>query len=143
MEELVGKIIDKIFISKDEYTIAFQVDDGEVIAYSTVADCCSESWFADIIGLEAVKGYDRYRGSNLDSRRVRQVIECDMHWYNVEDGRGRQNFDQAYGYAIYTGYGVLKIAFRNSSNGYYGGWLCQTKNADISKMKEIHSDWSA
>jgi hypothetical protein len=40
-----------------------------------------------------------------------------------EDGKTRQDFDSLYGYGVVTDKGEGDIEFRNSSNGYYGGWL--------------------
>lgn len=68
-----------------------------------------------------------------------------MDGYNVDDGRTRQKYDEAYGYKIFTDKGQADIIFRNSSNGYYGGSLDDVViDVDIPVMaKEITTDWSA
>ena len=78
--------------------------------YQAIGDCCSESWFADVIGLDA-----------LLAGPVLIVRTIEMPDYNVSDGRGRQQEDQAYGVELVTTGGVCTIVYRNSSNGYYGG----------------------
>lgn len=74
-----------------------------------------------------------------------KVEEVDMDGYNVDDGRTRQECDEAYGYKIFTDKGQADIIFRNSSNGYYGGSLNGVEiDIDIpATAKEITGDWSA
>ena len=43
--------------------------------------------------------------------------------YGVDDGRRRQEVDEAYGYTLTTSKGYCDIIFRNPSNGYYGGGI--------------------
>lgn len=142
MKELEGKIVEKVFVDDKQHTLVFVTDTGEQIAYATEADCCSETWFADIVGIEAILGY-KSTSNNL-FRKIREIQLLDMEWYPVEDGRSRQETDRAYGYRLWTPLGRTAIAFRNSSNGYYGGniSLCKVQ-IDTSKMKQITEDWHA
>lgn len=132
MQELIGKLIKGIYISEGEEILAFDTDKG-VIAYEVEGDCCSNSWFADIVGVSAMIGG--------------RVLEADSmgmpEGYNVDDGRTRQEYDEAYGFKIITDKGYADIVFRNSSNGYYGGWCENIGATDISNMKPITDDWSA
>ena len=75
---------------------------------TTDAECCSETWFADICGAVAA-----YSGIITAARWL------DLP--DVNDDRSRQEFDQVYGFEIVTTNGPVTFAFRNSSNGYYGG----------------------
>lgn len=118
MDNLIGQTIDEIRLSEDNETIVFKCG-AEYIGYRTDADCCSETWFADILGVDALLG-----------ATVLQIVE--MPWdmfdnYNINDGRCRQVEDAVYGYKLRTNRGYADIIFRNSSNGYYGGsifrWL--------------------
>lgn len=139
MKELIGKIVNRIFVSRDQYILSFELNDGTFISYITESDCCSETWFADIVGcLSLIKQPSRY------ARNITDVRESDMDWYNVNDGRERQDYDQAYGYTIFSNRGTCKIAFRNSSNGYYGGYITLFEGELPSDMIEITEDeWSA
>ena len=111
MNELIGKKLSGILVNEDATVLVFETDGGPV-AYEAEGDCCSQSWFADITGIGNVLGYV-----------VRAVEEVELPDYNVDDGRGRDEEDAVYGYRIRTDGGVMDVVFRNSSNGYYGGWL--------------------
>lgn len=82
--------------------------DNTVHLYETYADCCSETWFSDIVGV-----------ANLFQQKI-MAIEI-LEFGEVEDGRSRQEVDEAYGVKLKTTSGYVDIAYRNSSNGYYGG----------------------
>jgi len=131
MNKLIGKKINGISINDDQSILSFDTDRGQV-NYVADGDCCSESWFADITGVSALIG-----------GTVATVEEVSMDGYNVEDGRGRQNKDEAYGYKLITDKGYADIVFRNSSNGYYGGNLKYYKKALPAGMTAIEDDWHA
>lgn len=135
MEELIGKRIIKIFVSQDQSQIVFETNMGQ-ITYDANGDCCSESWFADITGGLALLG------ATVDE--VTEVERENEEAY-LTDGRTRQQSDVVYGYKFKTTKGWADIWFRNSSNGYYGGWL-EFDNSPIEteEMEEITNDeWSA
>ena len=103
-----------------------------MIAYDAWGDCCSETWFADITGVGALIG-----------GTVQTADEVSMDGYNVEDGRTRQECDEAYGYKLTTDKGYADIVFRNSSNGYYGGSIELLKRELPEGMIAITDDWQA
>jgi hypothetical protein len=114
--KLLGAIINAVWVSECSETIYFEIEGYGLMGFDAVGDCCSESWFADFLGVKSIIGSPVVRVSALDLEEAFK--------YNVNDGRGRQDEDEVYGYLIEVengGKGVL--SFRNSSNGYYGGWL--------------------
>lgn len=131
MKELIGKRIIGLSINEDQTILAFETDQGE-IAYITDAECCSETWFADIVGVRALLG-----------NTVVTAEDINMDGYNVDDGRGRQEFDRAYGIKLTTDKGYTDIVFRNSSNGYYGGSYYLLDNPAPENMTAITDDWQA
>ena len=131
MNELIGKKITGLRINEDQSVLAFDTDQG-VIAYDAWGDCCSETWFADITGVGALIG-----------GTVQTADEVSMDGYNVEDGRTRQECDEAYGYKLTTDKGYADIVFRNSSNGYYGGEIRLMKGELPKVMIAITDDWQA
>lgn len=138
MNELVGKKIERIFVAEQEKYLGFILGDvypssscKAYLVYEAIGDCCSESWFADIVGFEALK--DALVGSV-------EVIETQEL---ENDPRTRQERDLVYGYKFTTTKGHATIAFRNSSNGYYGGDLSLMTNPIVVDWKEITGDWSA
>lgn len=132
MKELVSKTITGILVGDDEGSLMFETTTGPVL-FEVEGDCCSSSWFSDVLGVEALLG-----------QTVLSVEDNPMDGYNVEDGRGRQDSDQVYGWTIATAKGRATVAFRNSSNGYYGG-SCGYSNRtpDTSEWKRITDDWNA
>lgn len=131
MEQLIGKKITELRINEDQSVLAFYTDQG-VIAYETRGDCCSETWFADITGVDALLG-----------GTVQTADEVSMDGYNVEDGRTRQDFDEAYGVKLTTDKGYSDIVFRNSSNGCYGGSIGLLRREMPDGMTAITDDWHA
>lgn len=153
MKELVGKVVKEMYVNEDQSLLKFVTDSGEVV-YITEADCCSETWFADIIF-----------GHTFFGKVVSEVTELEVpDWVSVlltKDGRTRQEYDQVYGYQIVcantsdyrfgSNSSNCDIIFRNSSNGYYGG-SCelvdetstyQKKHIQESVWTQITEDWQA
>lgn len=63
-----------------------------------------------------------------------------------QDGqeRSRQEEDRVYGYALTTERGTITLAFRNSSNGYYGGYCYASKSPPPVEFTPITGyDWRA
>ena len=154
MKELVGKTIKEMYVNEDQSLLKFVTNQGDVI-YETDGDCCSETWFADIIF-----------NWKFFTSAVTEVTELDVpEWLERsvnKDGRTRQEFDQLYGYNIkanivggnaYHGNNSTScdIIFRNSSNGYYGG-SCDLMNQaskwgqeklEKAEWTQITEDWQA
>ncbi len=135
MKELIGKTVTGLRINDDQSILSVDTTD-ETIAYIAYGDCCSETWFSDITGVDALIG-----------GTVTNVESISMDGYNVEDGRCRQEYDEVYGYKITTNKGYCDVVFRNSSNGYYGGSieLCDLKYYEVwnKNVVSITDDWSA
>ena len=129
-QSLIGKHVISLEIDEDEIAIKFNCNDGNII-WSTVGDCCSTSWWAD--------GYD------LNALRDATVLNIkELAYYDPgEDGRNRQDEDIVYGFCIGTTKGAAYLAFRNSSNGYYGGWAEEGGYTDDKWRLLAENDWSA
>lgn len=104
MQELIGKTIVGMSISADAQFLVFNTNEGEV-AYYAEGDCCSNSWFENISGVNNVG-------------QVISVADINM----PEPDQGDHECLRAYGIRIATNIGHIIIEYRNSSNGYYGGW---------------------
>jgi hypothetical protein len=148
MEHLVGKTISSIQVNQDQQLLKFTTNTGEEIIYEAVGDCCSSTWFADIIF---------YGGRYAFPFSVTKVEEIEVPRFvnrmADKDGRGRQEYEEVYGYNIVASKAIsIQIVYRNSSNGYYGGWceLFETLNSkhaqkilDECVWTNITEDWSA
>lgn len=142
MKELLETRIERVYVSDSQEHIVFVHWVGpppKVTAYETEADCCSETWFADIVGLH-----------NLLHQVVMGVSVLEVK-LPEDDKRTRQEYDEAYGYRLTTAKGDCDFIFRNSSNGYYGGSLCVVKEDRLPKImdgeREFHllteNEWAA
>jgi len=129
MYELLNRIITKVLVSDDQHRIQFVTDQGP-INYFLEADCCSETWFSDILNV-----------SDIINSKVIEVSCLELPDYDCYDGRSRQEVDEVYGYSIKTEKGSCEVIFRNSSNGYYGGDIHYTDATfDANEFVDIASD---
>lgn len=130
-EGVIGRTLTGIAVSQDgETTLRLTFADGEHYI-TTDGDCCSESWWADVIGAAS-----NYGGI------VQEVRAIDLPY--PADDRTRQKEDCAYGYDIVTTKGVVNLVFRNSSNGYYGGEAFDTETPPQTAWTPIaENDWRA
>lgn len=131
MNELIGLKILKILINEDNSRLAF-ITNKRMIYYAAQGECCSYSWFNDIIGVEAL----------LDAT-VKSIERC-----SISSGRIEKEDDfiliQTYGYKIITNKGYADIIFRNYSNGFYGGFIEKLEILpNWHAMTPIEKDWSA
>lgn len=153
MKELVGKVINGLYVNEDQSLLKFDTDQGDVI-YLAEGDCCSESWFADILF-----GWKFFHNVAVSVTEI-DVPEW-VHKLASNDKRTRQEYDQVYGFQIVTGSeshspyessnATCDVIFRNSSNGYYGGWCELLDQSSIWAEKklpevvweQITEDWQA
>jgi hypothetical protein len=138
MEELIGKEIAGLFVSVGEEILIFKHPDGTQTNYIAYGECCSETWFADIVGVEALLG---------QVVMTSEIIEMSEEDQSPDDDRCRQEYDSAYGIKLTTAKGYTDIIFRNSSNGYYGGCIEHHKeipsHLSFTRVQEITQDWQA
>lgn len=129
MQNLVGRKVRKLFVSDDQTVLVFKLGRGEAL-YECEGDCCSYTWVADIVGVDRLLGQTVLKAEWME-------VEA------VEDGRSRQEEDAFYGIKLTTTGGYVDIVYRNSSNGYYGGWMGRRDTAYTDKLIEITEDYSA
>lgn len=108
IETLQGRTVTKILMEPGEGRMHLECADGDTIMFVTDGDCCSETWFADIVGVCA-----------LLNEPITLAEEVDIA--DSGDNRTRQEYDRFYGFKLYTAKGCCDFIYRNSSNGYYGG----------------------
>lgn len=63
--------------------------------------------------------------------------------YEASDDRSRQWSDRVYGVKLKTDLGYADIAYRCSSNGYYGGRIGIYQKEINETLTPITDDWSA
>lgn len=133
--ETIGRKVKSLWVSDDEAEIVFVFKDGGQATYLTEGDCCSHSWYADIVGAKQLIG-----------ATVKEIEELSLDNYNYDIRKNSQE-DQAYGHSFKTDKGACDIIFRNASNGYYGGWAEYHKSAapidERTDLIQIKKDWRA
>lgn len=134
---LLEQYVNGIYVSSDQSTLYLDGRGGLVPCahwkIETEADCCSETWFADVLNPEA-----------LSYAYIIGVEILDLP--NPEDSRTRQESDSAYGFTLKTNKGVCTIIYRNSSNGYYCGDIRAVSYVEAplpAELTHITTDWSA
>jgi hypothetical protein len=108
---LIGKTITDLLIADDQGALLFKTPEGDIVARCD-GDCCSHTWVEDVelpaLGFPAV---------------VLSVENLDMPTGAPTKTEHFEEEMQYYGCKIVTDRGDIVIAYRNSSNGYYGGSL--------------------
>ena len=127
VEDLRGKLISGVAVG--DSVICFRCKDGDQL-YLVDGDCCSESWFADLWDIQ-----------NLIGGTVISIKEMPQSRYEVDEERCRQCEDSVYGIELYTEKGMATIIYRNSSNGYYGGWIEKFNSNKIDGLIEVKDNW--
>lgn len=138
---LVGKKVTKILMEPQQHEMMFETAEGTLVHFETEGDCCSESWFAELLQVDQLLGHrviDAYSTNMADIST------------NPEDGNSRQEVDSIYSFQLATTGGECTVIFRNSSNGYYGGVLHVREgvvgdqwDSTKSSWAEITDDWTA
>lgn len=131
MKELIGEHVIRIGINDDQSILCVETRRATFL-FKTYAECCSETWFSDIIGAKYLIGATVKKVENLDLELIN---------YNLDDNRCRQDEDIGYGIKLITDKGEANIIYRNSSNGYYGGSMYMV--CELSNLNEITEDWQA
>jgi hypothetical protein len=122
LKSLVGKKVLKIFMNEDY--LKFETDGGS-FTFETEGDCCSQSVFYDFIGVKKLLE----NGPIISIRMIYPDPSNDKKMY--------QESVNAYGCELVTehptfGEMTSVFSFRNYSNTYYGGWIQDTEDQDVS-----------
>lgn len=72
MLQLIGGVVKELWVSKGEEVLKFVMADGTNHYYKTDADCCSETWFADIVGVKAIIGGKVTKATSMDGEALVQ-----------------------------------------------------------------------
>lgn len=129
LQKLVGKKIDKVGVSRSggEFLILL-FEDGTGQLLEGEGDCCSHTYFAEVLGAKGSYGGEVTAIRNL----------------NVPD---IDDENKNYGFAIDTDLGSIRVVYRNESNGYYGGWCKEITPENINLNTTFDfietNDWSA
>ena len=132
LRALVGRrVLGVFFLATADDALVFRTEAGWYRA-NTESDCCSETWIADVLGVQQLLG----------------AVVLGVRTLDVDgpesDERSRQDVDVHYGIALATTQGECRIIYRNSSNGYYGGSMCDLvalAHPEELSLREIRDDY--
>ncbi len=108
--KMKGKKLVSVYLSHDKETIIFEMDGGPVV-FAVEGECCSHSW---IEHLETP--IDMFGAKVLDMSQ-NYVDETDPAVLEAHESL------TVYQTHFHTDRGDIVLEYRNSSNGYYGGYL--------------------
>ena len=92
--------------------ITFEFESGRYARFVVEGDCCSNSWIEHVTIPDGVVG--------CEIVEIRETGEIPPSTPVLEE----QGEDiQVYGMSFVTSRGEIIVEFRNSSNGYYGGYM--------------------
>jgi len=122
VQHLVGHVVEGLLVLPGEQSIVWLLKGDLEARWIVDADCCSESWFAETIGIASIIG------KAIESARALHMPEYYLAaaHAHASDGIGerRQEVTKYYGLELTAvDGGRCQIMYRNSSNGYYGGSL--------------------
>ena len=108
LKPLAGRKLEAVELSDDKERVTFRFTDGPV-TYEAEGDCCSHSWIEHITVPPDIAGAEI------------------THWAENEMGEMDRTEDyeciRVYQQSFRTDKGDIILEYRNSSNGYYGGYL--------------------
>lgn len=97
------------------------------IAWQAEGECCSYSYFNDILGVDALLG---------------QIVTAVDHIDVPDNAWANDSERMHYGIRLTTERGYTDIIYRNESNGYYSGSCYVTADTSLDGTQQITSDWS-
>lgn len=115
-DPILNRPLDRV--EHDGRNVTFWFEDGKGVRYTVEGDCCSSSWIEHITIPSGIKG-----------KVITEVKDAPMNFagYPVDDGVSESDeygeYIQVYHNAFVTDAGEIILEYRNSSNGYYGGYL--------------------
>ena len=132
---LGGEEISNILVSPGEGNLCIQTKSRLNVTFVAEGEGCSETWFAELIGVTNVLGHICLGITD---------VKTDNRFPNPEDGNTRQDSDLVYGFNIITENGDCLVVFRNSSIGYYyGEYSVLTDIVPSNDWVNVKDDWCA
>ena len=105
--EILGQQLVQVILENDGHDLYFFTPDS-IFHYEACGDCCSESWV-------------EYISDNVYA--VSDAIVQEIYVKHTHQDGTRQESDEVDFVTLVTDKGYFDIEFRNSSNGYYGGFM--------------------
>lgn len=108
LKPLIGRKLVSVEVSDDKEVVTFRFTDG-FVSYAAEGHCCSQSW------IEHITVPPDIAGAEITHWAENEMGEVD----NADDWETIRVYQQSFR----TDKGDIVLEYRNSSNGYYGGYL--------------------
>jgi len=112
-KDFVGQTIEKVLRHQSNGSLLFRINQKWYLA-EAVGECCSSSWFEHCDNAEA-----------FDNAIFQEYFDFDQG--SFEDNADYSNSIRINMLKFKTSKGYCTIEFRNSSNGYYSGYVVFTE----------------
>jgi len=113
-ENMIGRKLESVALDDGKGRITFTFADGFARSFGVEGDGCSTSW------IEYLEMPGDIKGATLLSVVASAPITQDHPGHDEENGG---DSIEVYNTAFRTDRGDIVLEYRNSSNGYYGGYL--------------------
>ncbi len=113
---MLNRKLDSVELNPARNVITFTFQDGFERSFGVEGDCCSFSW------IEHLETFGDVRGATLLSVDDSAPITQD---HDEHDSANGGDCISVYNTAFKTDRGEIILEYRNSSNGYYGGYLVE------------------
>lgn len=113
-KNLIGRALERVSLDEPKTDLALIFKDGSRQEFDVEGDCCSRSW---IEHLELPGDVD---GAVITGVEDSAPVTQDHDQHDEDYGGDCIN---VYNTVFHTDRGDIVVEYRNSSNGYYGGWL--------------------
>lgn len=123
IEKMIGKKLKSVELSKNKEKVVFKFQDGHKQVFGVEGDCCSHSW------IEHLETLSDLCGATLLSVNEASIDRTDDDDYNPIEYKSEEYVAReheclnVYSTHFVTDRGEIVLEYRNSSNGYYGGYL--------------------
>lgn len=116
--DMIGRKLARVVLHPKKEGITFVFQDEFKRSFSVDGDCCSRSW------IEHLEMPGDINGATLLDVQDSAPITQDHAEHDEENGG---DSIEVYNTAFKTDRGEIILEYRNSSNGYYGGYLTDIK----------------
>jgi len=127
---MVGRTLARVAMSKakgSDDRISFAFQDGSEAVFDVEGDCCSSSWIEHLELPGEVNGAVVLSVEDSDAVDATENDALNpLGGTSDDEYRSREHESlQVYHTRINTDRGEIVLEYRNSSNGYYGGYLSE------------------
>lgn len=136
MKSLKGLKVNSLSMNVEKTLLVLHTDQGDKKLYA-VGDCCSNSWFENITGVDNLVGHTIEKVANNSFPELTKKLKDARYSYCEE-------VIKFYSFSMKTEKGTFEIEYRNSSNGYYSGDIeidNEPYDFELSSLKELKKDF--